>query len=64
MIRNYWLAVFLSASKLQELPAYRVHPVSIDRNNFRKYHHLYKELRNYPSKFLEYFRMVTEVLLE
>jgi hypothetical protein len=41
---------------LQELSVreYQVHPVNVDRNNFREYHHLYKKLRNYLSRFFKY----------
>jgi hypothetical protein len=51
---------------LQELPLreYKMHPVNVDRNNFGDYHHLYKKLRNYPSRFFEYLRMEIETLLE
>jgi hypothetical protein len=37
---------------LQEtfLQQYQEHPVSVDRNAFGQYHHLYKKLGNYPSQ--------------
>jgi hypothetical protein len=54
-----------NSSLLQELPVreYPVRPVSVNRYNFGQYHHVYKELRNYPSRFFEYLRTVIETLL-
>jgi hypothetical protein len=51
---------------LHELPVRQcqLHPVSVDRNKFGEYHHLYRKLRNYPSRFLEYLRMEIETFLE
>jgi hypothetical protein len=49
--------LLLQESSLQE---YQVHPVNVDRNNFGEYHHIYKKLRNYPSRFFKHLRMEIE----
>jgi hypothetical protein len=49
--------LLLQESSLRE---YQVHPANVGRNNFGEYHHLYKKLRNYPSRFFEYLRMEIE----
>lgn len=56
MMRNYWIAVFLSANYYKNLPVrmYQVHPVNTDRKLRTD-----RELRNYPRQFFEYFRMET-----
>jgi hypothetical protein len=40
---------------------YHVHPVNVDGNNFREYHHLYNELGSCP--IFEYLRMKFETLM-
>ena len=37
-----------------------VHPINEERDTFGEYHHLIPQLRNDPTKFKEYFRMLPE----
>lgn len=36
------------------------HPITLKRNEFGEFHHLYNDLRKYPAKFQEYTRMKIE----
>lgn len=39
---------------------YGVHPVNRSRSTYGEYHHLYRNLRNFPDKFFQYLRMSVE----
>ena len=39
---------------------YAVHPLWKDREIYGEYHHLAKDLKNYPRKFKGYYRMTNE----
>uniref|UniRef100_T1H970 CUB domain-containing protein n=1 Tax=Rhodnius prolixus TaxID=13249 RepID=T1H970_RHOPR len=43
--------------KKKRLRKYHVHPINKKRSTLGEFHHLYKELRNYPDRFFEYVRM-------
>lgn len=36
------------------------HPVNLQREEYGEFHHLYKQLRNYPRRFFQYLRMEIE----